>query len=183
MENQHYISATLQWVDDIVIHHNFCPFARYARYPGGIHCEVTDATADAGSVLATLFDECRRLDDDANIATTLLILTNEDAKDFNRYLDILAIAEKMLSDWGYAGIYQLASFHPDYQFEGEDSASPSHFTNRSPYPLLHLIRESDISKYMQNEEDAEKIYTHNMEKAQTLGCPYFRDKLKALKTN
>ena len=94
MENQHYISATLQWVDDIVIHHNFCPFARYARYPGGIHCEVTDATADAGSVLATLFDECRRLDNDANIATTLLILTNEDAKDFNRYLDILAIAEK-----------------------------------------------------------------------------------------
>lgn len=181
MKDAHYIEATLKWVDDIVIHHNFCPFARYARYPGGIHCHVSHG--DTGDILADLFDQCQRLDTQDDIATTLIIVTGSDTTTFDGYLDVLAIAEKMLSDWGYAGTYQLASFHPAYQFDGEEEASVANFTNRSPYPLLHLIRESDIARYMKSEDDAEKIYRHNIAKANELGCPYFTAKLDEIKNN
>lgn len=180
MSDTHYIAATLRWVDEIVIHHNFCPFAQYARYPGGIYCHVSHG--DTGDILAELFDECQRLDNNPSIATTLMILASPDTESFDSYLDVLAIGEKMLSDWGYTGTYQLASFHPDYQFEGEEKGSVANYTNRSPFPLLHLIRESDIAKYMKNEDDAEKIYRHNIEQATELGCPYFAAKLQALKT-
>jgi len=179
VNNAHLVNATLQWVDDIVIKHNFCPFARLVRQPGRIHCEVTDG--DTGNVLASLFNECKRLDESAHIATTLIILPSPSiVASFDEYLDVLAISERMLSDWGYQGVYQLASFHPHYQFDGEPENAVANYTNRSPYPLLHLIRESDIARFMQNEDDAEKIYRHNIEKANELGCPYFDSALQAM---
>ena len=178
--DSHYIQATLQWVDDIVIAHNFCPFAKYVRSPNRIRCEVVQG--DAGDILETLFTELQFLDNSETTATTLLVLTHPLLSDFDEYLDVLAISEKMLQDWGYAGRYQLASFHPSYVFDGSDTDSSENYTNRSPYPLFHLIRESDISRYMKNEEDAEKIYSHNIEKANSLGCPYFESQLLKIKT-
>lgn len=171
----HYIEATLTWVDEIVIKHNFCPFAQYVRQPNRIRCEVLPG--DTGAILETLYDELTHLDEQETTATTLLVLTHPTLNDFEQYLDVLAIAERMIQDWGYAGTYQLASFHPHYIFDGHTDEDAENFTNRSPYPLLHLIREHDISRYMKNEDDAEKIYNHNIDKANQLGCPYFEQKL------
>lgn len=176
---KHVIDATLNWVDDIVIKHNFCPFARYVRTPNQIRCVVI--TGDAGEVIQSLFDELRHLEENDSTATTLIALTHPAIADFEEYLDVLAISDSMLHDWGFSGTYQLASFHPDYVFEGSDINDAENYTNRSPYPLLHLIREADITRYMKNEEDAEKIFSHNIEKAQALGCPYFQNALEAIK--
>ncbi|MDY6977425.1 MAG: DUF1415 domain-containing protein [Pseudomonadota bacterium] len=176
---QHVIDATLKWVDDIVIKHNFCPFARYVRTPNQIRCKVI--AGDAGDVIQSLYDELRHLEENESTATTLIALTNPSLADFEEYLDVLAIGDNMLHDWGYSGTYQLASFHPDYVFDGSDFNDAENYTNRSPYPLLHLIREADITRYMKKEEDAEKIFSHNIEKAQALGCPYFENALEAIK--
>lgn len=176
---KHVIDATLNWVDDIVIKHNFCPFARYVRTPNQIRCVVIKG--DAGEVIQSLYDELRHLEENDSTATTLIALTHPAIADFEEYLDVLAISNSMLHDWGFSGTYQLASFHPDYVFEGSDINDAENYTNRSPYPLLHLIREADITRYMKNEEDAEKIFSHNIEKAQALGCPYFQDALEAIK--
>ena len=176
---KHVINATLNWVDDIVIKHNFCPFARYLRTPNKIRCVVI--TGDAGEVIQSLYDELRHLEENDSTATTLVALTHPAIADFEEYLDVLAISDSMLHDWGFSGTYQLASFHPDYVFEGSDMNDAENYTNRSPYPLLHLIREADITRYMKNEEDAEKIFSHNIEKAQALGCPYFQNALEAIK--
>ncbi len=176
---KHVIDATLNWVDDIVIKHNFCPFARYVRTPNKIRCVVI--TGDAGEVIQSLYDELRHLEENDSTATTLIALTHPAIADFDEYLDVLAISDSMLHDWGFSGTYQLASFHPDYVFEGSDINDAENYTNRSPYPLLHLIREADITRYMKNEEDAEKIFSHNIEKAQVLGCPYFQNALEAIK--
>ncbi len=176
---KHVIDATLNWVDDIVIKHNFCPFARYVRTPNQIRCVVI--TGDAGEVIQSLYDELRHLEENDSTATTLIALTHPAIADFEEYLDVLAISDSMLHDWGFSGTYQLASFHPDYVFEGSDINDAENYTNRSPYPLLHLIRDADITRYMKNEEDAEKIFSHNIEKAQALGCPYFQNALEAIK--
>lgn len=176
----HYVEATLQWVDDIVIAHNFCPFAKYVRTPNKIRCE--EINGEAGEILETLYDEMLHLDNNEATATTLLVLTHPSLARFDEYLDILAISEKMLQDWGFSGRYQLASFHPNYIFEGSSSEDSENYTNRSPYPLFHLIRERDISQYMKNEEDAEKIFNQNIEKANTLGCPYFESQLDRLRS-
>lgn len=92
-------------MDDIVIYYNFCFFVCYVCYFGGIYCEVIVVIVDVGSVFVILFDECRCFDNDVNIVMMFLILINEDVKDFNCYFDIFVIVEKMLSDWGYVGIY------------------------------------------------------------------------------
>ena len=176
---QHVIDATLKWVDDIVIKHNFCPFARYVRTPNQIRCKVI--AGDAGDVIQSLYDELRHLEENDSTATTLIALTNPALADFDEYLDVLAIGDNMLHDWGYSGTYQLASFHPDYVFDGSDANDAENYTNRSPYPLLHLIREADITRYMKNEEDAQKIFSQNIEKAQALGCPYFENALEVMK--
>ncbi|WP_334059662.1 DUF1415 domain-containing protein [Alteromonas sp. S005] len=176
---QHVIDATLKWVDDIVIKHNFCPFARYVRTPNQIRCTVI--AGDTGDVIQSLYDELRHLEENESTATTLIALTNPALADFDEYLDVLAIGDNMLHDWGYSGTYQLASFHPDYVFDGSDANDAENYTNRSPYPLLHLIREADITRYMKKEEDAEKIFSRNIEKAQAMGCPYFENALEAIK--
>ncbi|MAI64736.1 MAG: hypothetical protein CL600_07670 [Alteromonas sp.] len=178
-QNTHFIEATMKWVDDIVIRHNFCPFASYVRTPNQIHCCVI--AGNTGDVLEALYDELSRLEKDDYIATTLMVLSNSVFADFDEYLDVLAIAEAMLNDWGFSSKYQLASFHPHYMFEGSDTDAPENFTNRSPYPILHIIREHDISRFMKNENDAEKIYTHNIAKAKELGCPYFLEALSKIK--
>ncbi|WP_421131978.1 DUF1415 domain-containing protein [Alteromonas sp. A079] len=179
MTTSHYIDATMQWVDDVVITHNFCPFARFVRTPNQIRC--VEVNGDTGDAVMRLYDECVKLDSNNDIATTLVILTHSHFTQFDNYLDALAIAERMMADWGYAGTYQLASFHPEYRFDGEPQHSASHYTNRSPYPMFHLIREDDITRYMPNEDDAEAIYTNNMKKAEELGCPYFNATLTQIK--
>ena len=173
---QAVITATRKWVDDVVIAHNFCPFARYVRHPERIHYAVCDRAQDE-DILTRLLQECQRLDATPEIATTLLMLPTG-YEDFNGYLDLLQIAEHFLASWRYEGVYQLASFHPDYLFEGEDENAPGHFTNRSPFPTFHLIREADIERALLDFGDPDKIYQDNIALTEQKGCEYFRALLR-----
>ncbi|RDV29296.1 DUF1415 domain-containing protein [Alteromonas aestuariivivens] len=172
MNTNRVIEATRKWLDDVVIEHNFCPFARFVRHPERIHYAVCQEASDE-AILTQLLQECQRLDEQPGIATTLLMVP-AGYDDFEGYLDLLTIAEQFLHSWGYEGIYQLASFHPRYVFEGEPEDSPGHFTNRAPYPTFHLIREADIERALQDYGDPDQIYQQNIALAEEKGCPYFQ---------
>ncbi len=132
---------------------------------------VPDATVTLS--LETLIAEMRFLDANEATETTLLIFPNHFA-DFEEYLDLVEIAEALASEQGYDGIYQIASIHPDYCFEDADKDDPANFTNRSIYPMLHLIRESSISEALENFPDAEAIPDINIAFARRKGFQHMQ---------
>jgi len=102
-----------------------------------------------------------------NIETSLLILPS--LSDFEKFLDVLDISTELLKKEGYEGIYQLASFHPRYRFLDTKIDDPSNYTNRSPYPMLHILRESSIEAAIKHYPNPEKIPDRNIEFTQELG--------------
>lgn len=150
-----------KWVASVIVKYNICPFARAELESQRIHYAVID-NAEATEALMALITECQRLDKEPGIATTLAIFP-EILANFDDFLDFLVVAEELLLAQGYEGVYQLASFHPDYCFEGEASDDPANYTNRSPYPMLHLIREDAMEKALASYPNPEKIPQRNIE--------------------
>ncbi len=154
------IEQTINWIKQVVIDCNFCPFASRPLNEGRIHFSVT-LSADPAIILEETIRECYRLDENEDIETCLLIMTNG-FENFDDYLDILSMAEALIEDQEYEGIYQLASFHPGYCFEGADETDPANYTNRSPYPMLHFLRESSVEKALLFYKEPEKIPENNI---------------------
>ncbi len=125
------------------------------------------------SSLEAVIEELRYLDRTAGIETTLLIFPNHFA-DFEDFLDLLALAEDLSAEQGYEGIYQIASFHPEYCFAGAGDKDPANYTNRSPYPMLHLLREESITKAVDHYIDPEGIPERNIAFAQEKGLKYMQ---------
>ena len=156
-----------QWIDSIVIGLNLCPFANAARRQG--HLKICMAeSARTEECLQQLADEAALLEQADKQATTLFVLP-EGFADFDDYLDLLAMAEALLDDLGFAGILQIASFHPLYQFDGTSADEVSNWTNRAPLPILHLLKESSIAKAVDAHPDPESIPVRNIEKLEQLG--------------
>lgn len=147
------------WLERFVIAHDICPFAGREFRRDAIRYAIAESRSTE-AWLHELVVECQRLDSDEAIATTLLIFP-EGLVDFDDYLELLALAEALLSSLGYDGVYQLASFHPAYVFEGTDADDPANFTNRSPYPMLHLLREVDLERALRHYPDPEGIPERN----------------------
>ncbi len=160
-------AATRCWVEKLVVGENLCPFAGRELSRDKIRFAVCDVT-DAEPALQALIGECVRLDAHAELETTLLIFSAGFA-DFDNYLDLLAVAEALLVEQGYEGRYQLASFHPAYVFADADSDDAANYTNRSPYPMLHLLREASIARAIKQHVDAEGIPQRNIRHARALG--------------
>lgn len=154
------LAATRAWVETFVVAHNVCPFAGREVARGSVRYRAV-AARDWESALLALVAECRRLDASPGIETTLLVLT-PGLEAFDDYLDFLAVAEALLAEQGYEGTYQLASFHPDYVFEGAEPEDPANFTNRSPFPVLHLLREAGLERALAHYPDPEAIPERNM---------------------
>lgn len=170
------ISQTQNWIQKIVIGSNFCPFASREFINKTIHYQV-DESGDTATCLEQLIKECERLDHQAEIATTLLILP-KGFEDFEAYLDLVWMAEALLADQGYEGVYQVASFHPDYCFEGTNPDDASNYTNKSIYPMLHLLREDSITEALSHYPNPEKIPERNIAYAKEKGSKYFVALLK-----
>ncbi len=166
------INKVKTWLDEVVIQQNFCPYAKEPRTKEQIRFSVSDAT-DIEALLAALSQELKKLDDEPDIATTLIIIESYLA-DFYDYLDALELAQGLLEQLDYEGIYQVASFHPDYYFEGESPDSASHYTNRSPYPIFHIIREQDIAEVVKRDDIGDKIAQRNIKHANQLGVNFFK---------
>lgn len=170
--DQQIIGATQQWLNTFIIAFNICPFARREQQRNSIRFRVSRAD-QTETTLETLIEECQFLDATPDTETTLLILPNG-FTDFDDYLDMLEIAERLLRMQHYEGIYQLASFHPNYCFEmasETDRDDAANYTNRSPYPMLHIIRESSIERAVATYPDPENIPARNIKLTRELGLP------------
>lgn len=171
------VNQTYCWVKSVIIKHNFCPFARRELERNSIrYCVNRDTELEPA--LQAVIDECICLDDNKDTETTLLIFS-EGFSDFDDYLDLVELAQDLLADQGYEGIYQLASFHPNYCFEGAEQDDVANYTNRSPYPMMHLIREASMEKALESYPEPEKIPERNVEYARELGMEEMQRQLEA----
>lgn len=166
-EQQPILAATQKWLQTIVIGLNFCPFAQREFDKSTIHYALVDSRKTE-DVLTALQAEWQRLDQQPDIATTLLILPYG-FEGFWDYLDLVDLAEQLLAMEGYEGIYQVASFHPDYCFADADEQDPANFTNRSPYPMLHILREASLERALQHHPDPDSIPDTNIKLAREKG--------------
>jgi len=151
-----------QWLEQVVIGLNLCPFAARPQRNGQVRIQVTAAKTEE-ALLADLQSELQRLDSTpaATLETSLLVLP-EMLQDFLNYNQFLDFADALLVEGGWEGIYQVASFHPDYCFGGVDPDDPENLTNRSPYPILHLIREASLEQAINHYPDPELIPERNI---------------------
>ncbi len=179
MSHQHIITATRAWLTSFIIAHNICPFARQVYENNSIRFAVVESDK-LEDCLEALVEECQHLDAEAATETTLLIFANACGQ-FDEYLDLVTIAEQLLQDQGYEGIYQLASFHPDYCFAESNDDDPANYTNRSPYPMLHIIREASIERALQNYPNPERIPERNIELTRKLGLKKMQVQLATCK--
>lgn len=174
--DQNIIDQTQCWVKNIIIGHNFCPFAKREMERESIRYRVNHST-DLEPALQAMIDECAHLDDNDATETTLLIFP-EGFQDFENYLDLVELGEKLIADQDYEGIYQFASFHPDYCFAGAEQNDAANYTNRSPYPMLHLIREASMEQALKHHPEPEKIPERNVEHARELGLEEMKRQLE-----
>lgn len=166
-----------EWLDAWIIKENLCPFAAPAKKQNKIRIQVVfDDKWD--DVYAKLQAECEHLLNDGTGSTTLLALYNV-GKDFFEYLHLLDGAQQRIEQEGWLGTFQLASFHPDYLFEGEAPQSPTHYSNRSPLPIIHILSEDEVSKVIPNQEAADNIVLRNQAHLKKMGI----DEVKRLLAN
>jgi len=169
------VEQTQNWVNQVIVRLNICPFAKAEVQAQTIHYHVQDKVPEQ-QLVANLLQQCAELDDNSKRATTLFIL-NIPSLGFYSYLDLLDHAEQMLVEQGYEGIYQLASFHPEYCFGGSESDDAANYTNRAPYPMFHLIREADITKALTTFLRPESIPDRNIEYTRRKGTPHMNNLL------
>ena len=163
------IAATRAWLRDVVVALNLCPFAAAPLRRNAIRYRVSMAK-DTEALLQDLLEELIRLDraDPAVVATTLLIVPYmlEDFADYNDFLDL---ADAALRVSNLEGVLQIASFHPGYCFADSTLGDLANHTNRSPYPLLHLLREDEVERAVALYPDTERIPQDNIRRLEELG--------------
>jgi hypothetical protein len=172
MKEEVIIAQTVAWIKSVVIGCNFCPFASKVLLKNSIRY-ITLPGATIEKVLESLSAEVQILDKDVETETTLIILPDH-FEDFKTYLDLVDIAEEFLYNLGYEGIYQLASFHPQYLFAESYEEDPANYTNRSVYPMLHLLREASITDALEHFPDAGSIPQRNIEFANRKGLLFMQ---------
>lgn len=163
-----------RWVESVVVDLNLCPFAKRELTNNRVRFAVTDATTEE-QLLMALEDELELLNNDPSVETTLLVHPNA-LQDFFDYNQFLSLADGLLVQMKLEGVYQIASFHPNYQFGGTDRDDVENYTNRSPYPMLHVIREESLERAIADFPDVDQVPARNIELMNGLG----KDKLAAL---
>jgi len=176
IDSQTAITQTKLWIDRVIIKCGFCPFAKPVYQNEQIHYHVVSSKAPQ-DCLGTTIEECLHLDKNPQFETSFIIFTQAYFEFFD-YMQGLALAEALLEKQGYRGIYQIASFHPSYCFAEQSLQDPANYTNRSPLPMFHLIRESSIDKALQTFVDPESIPQRNITRARELGIDKMRSMLK-----
>ncbi len=168
-DTQHIINDTVAWLERAVIGLNLCPFAKSVHVKGQVHYAVSRATSHQ----ALLDDLKKELNElvalDASARDTTLFIVPEGMDEFLDFNDFLDDADQALVDLDLDGVLQIASLHPCYQFAGTAEDDITNYTNRSPYPTLHLLREDSIDRAVAAFPNPEAIFETNMQTLQTLG--------------
>jgi hypothetical protein len=161
------VRSVRRWVESVVVGLNLCPFAKRELVKNRVRFVVTKATSE-GPLLAALEEELELLSNEASVETTLLIHPDV-LQDFYAYNQFLNSADALLQQMKLEGVYQIASFHPDYQFAGTEQDDVENYTNRSPYPMLHLIREESLERAIASYPDVDNIPEQNRKLMESLG--------------
>ncbi|MEO0424137.1 MAG: DUF1415 domain-containing protein [Pseudomonadota bacterium] len=167
MDEQVVASATRRWLETFVVGMGLCPFAAAPLAAERVRVVVTEAD-DEEALLEALQAEIVLLDQQPQIETTLLIHPAV-LQDFLAYNDFLDLADALLVEGDRDGVYQVASFHPDYQFAGTAPNAAENYTNRSPYPMLHLLRETSVEKAVASGIDTNDVPVRNIQHMNELG--------------
>lgn len=167
LESQEIIAITDCWINRFVVELNLCPFARRELEAGRVRYSVSLATS-ADELITMLADELQLLDNSTHIETTFVVHPGAflDFSDYNLFLDEV---DELLRQMDYEGQFQVASFHPDYQFAGTEPADAENYSNRSPYPMLHLLREDSVSRAVANHPAVKDIPNANIERLNAMG--------------
>jgi len=171
------VEATRKWVENVVVGYNLCPFAKRELVRDRVRFVVCEADNE-DALLQALQTELLHLDDEPEIETTLLIHPHV-LQDFALYNEFLGAADGLLTYLDMEGIYQIASFHPDYQFADTAPNAAENYTNRSPFPMLHLLREASLEAAIDSHPDVDGIPPHNIELMNKLGSEKMRGILVA----
>ncbi|WP_416399002.1 DUF1415 domain-containing protein [Allohahella sp. A8] len=158
--NDAILDAVRNWVTTVVVGLNLCPFAKRELVKNRIRFSITEAANEA-ALLQALKEELILLDEDASIETTLLIHPHV-LSSFRTYNDFLPEADSLLQLLDREGIYQIASFHPDYRFGGTQPEDAENYTNRSPVQMLHILREDSLEKAIDDHPDVGGIPERNI---------------------
>jgi hypothetical protein len=169
------IARTRCWIERVVVELNLCPFAR-KPYEGGQVRYVVSVVEQPEDLLEDVQRELEllRATDAAVVETTVLIHPYV-LNDFLDYNDFLGIVDALIDEGGYAGEFQVASLHPDYQFAGTEADDAENYTNRSPYPILHLLREEGLARAIAGYARPDKIPERNIRTLEKLGAARMRE--------
>ena len=162
LNSENIKQVVANWLNEVVIGLNLCPFASKPYKNQQIDIVVSDCINEA-CLLEQLQQELERLENTAtdNLETTLLVVPKmlHDFFDYNQFLDYV---DDLITQQGWTGTFQVANFHPDYQFAGTSPEDAENLTNRSPYPILHLLRENSLEKALQRYPNPEQIPDNNI---------------------
>lgn len=174
MTAEQVIAETQNWIKSVIVGLNFCPFAARVVIQNGIYyCVLTDEEIGDKEALKMIEEEFKRLDNDPAIETSFVIFADS-YNNFDDYLTLVNKTNRLITKLGYDGIYQVASFHPDYVFEGSDDDDAANYTNRSIYPMLHLLREASLTKALATYKNPEAIPERNINLAREKGIQYMQ---------
>ena len=177
MKIETVITEVQKWVESIIVGLNLCPFAKREVVAQTIRFAVAEAQTEE-DLLISLQSELNRLNSQPEIETTLLIhpFVLQKFEAFNQFLDL---ADVLVEQMGLEGVFQIASFHPDYQFHGTNPNDAENFINRSPYPILHILREESVARAVAEYPDADLIPQRNIEKVNNMGRAKLEAQLQA----
>jgi hypothetical protein len=171
------VAATRRWVEVFVVGEGLCPFAEAPfRADRILYCasmapDLDGVYQDFLRLLQAVFD------DGGERWETALLIAPVALHDFDDYLDALAVIEAAVDEAGLAGEFQVASFHPAYRFDGVDAEDPANYSNRSPFPMFHLIREAGLSRALDGVAQPERIPQRNVRHLRALGLEGIRRRL------
>ena len=172
------LAATRCWVREMVVGLNLCPFAASPMKGDRIRYVLTQAETAEGIYRDLLSEMETLIGLPLSEVETSIFVVPKGLEDFDDYLDLLEVAEGVIPEAGLEGVLQLASFHPDYCFEGSDGDDPANYTNRSPYPMFHLIREEPLAQALETYPDPEAIPERNMALLRSMGLEAVRARLQ-----
>lgn len=173
-DSDQIIAATRRWLERAVIGLNLCPFAKATHVHGRVRYVVSSATSEQ-ALLAELERELKFLAEaDIQEVETTLLIHPQVLTDFPDYNDFLGVADAAVEALELDGVLQVASFHPQYQFADSQPEDIDNYSNRSPYPTLHLLREESIDRAVAAFPDAGEIYERNIQTLRRLGLEGWR---------
>jgi hypothetical protein len=165
-QNQIIICQVTRWIEKAVIGLELCPFAKSIYGDNKLRYVVSESKS-IDSLIFELYQQCQYLIDTPAIETELLIIPYQldEFADFNRVLDQV---NALIETCGWTGVFQVASFHPRYQFENTKINDRENWTNRSPYPILQILRESSVEQVLSRYTNPEQIPEKNIQKLKAM---------------